>query len=209
MFRRHSLCFALIFLLPVVSTLGVANPSKPEASSPQIELKLTPEKSVIHPDDTLSLRVEIWNVGTEDTFVAQNIENIYFNAVLTLYLETKSGWQGSNQVGAADAIPEAHPDLAKTFVINWLTLRKHYYYGTVIYMDPRNYPPLEKPGHYRVKAQYTSRGISPAFAYNAARLNQEDIEKLPFKAWEGTVDSNVVSIQVRSPMKRSSATLPQ
>ena len=204
MCKRLGLCFVLIFLLPVVATVGVANSSRLEDSSPQLELKLMAEKSVIRPDEILSLKVEIWNVGAEDTFIAQGIWTTYFNSLLTLYLETKSGWQGANGRGAVDAVPDAHPDLAKTFVTNWLTLRRNYYYGTVVQMDPRDYPSLAKPGHYRVKAQYDSRGISPAFAYNAARLNPEDIERLPFKAWEGTVYSNVVSIQVRSPANQAS-----
>ena len=205
MCQRLVLFFALNLFFPLVATVGVANSSRAQESPQQIEVRLIPEKRVIRPDEPLRLKVEILNVGMESVLIPQNIEAVYINSQLTLYVEAGSQWGGSNSGGAADAIPESNPDALKTFVTNWLTLRANHFYGTVVLMDPRDYPQLRKVGHYRVKAEYRSGGISAAFAYNAARLNQEDIEKLPFKAWAGTEYSNIVSIQVRPPMKQNSS----
>jgi hypothetical protein len=103
--------------------------------------------------------VEIWNVGKQDVFVAQNIAGIYFNAGMRMYLEVGGHLQGSQIGVAADAMPESNPEVTKTFVTNWLTLRKDHYYGTYVYMDPEEFPQLHKPGHYRVKGEYISGGF--------------------------------------------------
>jgi len=97
----------------------------------------------------------------------------------------------------ADSIPEPDPDFEKTFVTNWLTLNKAHYYGTLVEMDPVEFPQLRKVGHYTVGAEYYSRGISSTPGWNGGYLKQEDIDKLPLKAWKGTIDSNFVTIQVR------------
>jgi hypothetical protein len=204
MCKRLVLCFALTLLFPIIAAVGTANSSIPQESPQQVELRLTPEKSVIRPGDSLKLKVEIWNVGMNDIIIAQNIGPTYINSELKLYLEMGSEWGGSIWAGAADRIPEPKPDVTKTFVTNWLTLRQNHFYGTIVYMEPKEFPELRKPGHYHVKAEYVSGGISAAFVLNAARLNQEDIEKLPFKAWAGTVYSNLVSIQVSPPTKQDS-----
>ena len=101
------------------------------------------------------------------------------------------------------AFPDSNPDLATTFVTNWLTLNKAHYYGTYVYMDPGDFPRLRVPGHYRVRAEYSSRGISSVPGWNGAYLKQEDLDKLPFKAWKGTTDSNFVRIQVNPRAKRT------
>jgi hypothetical protein len=196
---------ALLAVFLVTSTVPQENvsPSSKEEPSVQIEVKLIPTKQVIRPGETLKLKVEIWNVGKQDTFIAQNIAGIYFNAGMRMYLEVGGHLQGSQIGVASDAEPESNPEVTKTFVTNWLTLRKDHYYGTYVYMDPSEFPQLKKPGHYRVKGEYISVGISPNSAWSAARLNAEDIEKLPFKSWSGTADTNFVRIQVSAPMKQS------
>jgi hypothetical protein len=203
MCMRLALAVLVTLLSPIVEGAVIANSSGPQESSEKIEVRLVQEKSVIRSGETLKLQVEIWNVGTNDVIIAQNIDEPYWNAVLELSLEVGSQLHGPAAGMAADAIPESNPDLAKTFIDNWLTLRRNHCYGTFVYMDPMDFPQLRKPGHYRVRARYSSRGISSIGAWNAARLNQEDIDKLPFKPWNGTVESNFVGIQVRPQMKRS------
>jgi hypothetical protein len=179
MFRFFVTIFVMALL--VTSTAPQENVSSNTQGEPslQIEVKLIPLKQVIRQGETLKLKVEIWNVGNQDILIAQNIAGIYFNAGMRMYLEEGGHLQGSQELGTVDAIPQSNPDPIKTFVTNWLTLRKDHYYGTYVYMDPEAFPQLQKPGHYRVKGEYISGGISPNSAWNAARLNAEDIEKLP------------------------------
>jgi hypothetical protein len=193
---RLALAMSFTLLVPIAATTGIANGQAPKKSSPNIEVRLTTVQRVIHPGETLKLKVEIWNVGTEDVIIAQNIDATFGNSTLELFLEVNSALQGPNMLAVGDGIPEPNPDFVKTFVTNWLTLNKSHYYGTYVYMDPTEFPPLRKPGHYRVRAEYSSRGISSVPGWNGGYLKPEDIAKLPFQAWKGTADSNFVSIQV-------------
>jgi len=70
-------------------------------------------------------------------------------------------------------------------------------------MDPIEFPQLRKPGIYRIRAEYSSRGISSVPGWNGGWLKQEDVDKLPLKAWNGTINSNFASIQVIAPTKKT------
>lgn len=154
---------------------------------------------MIRSGERLKLRVELWNVGTNDVIIAQNIRETFGNSELRLFLETDS-LRDNEPIAVADGIPEPNPDFEKTFVTNWLTLNRAHFYGTYVYMDPIEFPRLRKPGHYRVGAEYYSRGISSTAGWNGGYLIQEDVDKLPLPALKGTINSNIVRIQV-SPKK--------
>jgi hypothetical protein len=194
---------SLTLILPIIATTGIANSQTPKESSPNIEVKLIAVKNLIRPGETLKFKVEIWNVGSDDIIIAQNIDVTFGNSTLELFLEVGSTLQGPNMRSVGDKIPESNPDFATTFVTNWLTLNKAHYYGTSVYMDPIDYPQLRKPGRYRVRAEYYSRGISSVAGYNGGYLKQEDTARLPFKAWKGTTNSNFVNVQVRAPMNKT------
>jgi len=155
---------------------------------------------MIRPGEVLKLRVELWNVGSDNVIIAQNIDATFGNSELRLFLETGSIREASpGSVG--DGIPDRDPDFERTFVTNWLTLNRGHFYGTYVYMDPIDFPHLRKPGRYRVRAEYDSRGISSTPGWNGGYLKQEDVDKLPFTALKGTIKSNVVRIQVSSRKK--------
>jgi hypothetical protein len=196
---RFAFVTLVSFLCPTLAGAQTANSPKTGESSPAIELKLIPETRVIRPGETLRIKAELWNVGTDEIIIAQDIEATFGDSDLELFLEVGSTLEGSNTHSVADSIPDPNPDLTKTFVENWLTLNEAHYYGTYVYMDPMSYPQLRKPGHYRIRAEYTSRGISSVPTWNGGWLKQEDIDKLPFKAWKGTINSNFVSIRVSTP----------
>ncbi len=198
-------CLKVLFasLSLIALTLQAGNPQNPRNSSPKIEVKLIPEKSAISPGETLNLKVEIWNVGADDIFIAQNINATFGNSILRLFVKVGSKREGPTGL-IADSIPEPDPDFEKTFVTNWLTLNKAHYYGTLVEMDPVEFPQLRKVGHYTVGAEYYSRGISSTPGWNGGYLKQEDIDKLPLKAWKGTIDSNFVTIQVRPRTSKNS-----
>jgi hypothetical protein len=181
----------------MVVTFGVGYRAAPADSTAKIEVRLAPEKTVIIPGETLKLKVEIWNVGADDILIAQKVDATFGNSVLRLFLETGSKRETSRGL-IADGIPEPDPDFEKTFVTNWLTLNKAHFYGTYVDMDPIEFPELRKTGRYKVGAEYFSRGISSTPGWNGGCLKQADIDKLPFKAWQGTIDSNLVTIQVRT-----------
>jgi hypothetical protein len=187
---------ALVALLsPIIASVQTSNPRSSSDSTTKIELKLVPEKATIRPGERLKLRVELWNLGTEDVIIAQNLDSTFGNSTFALFLGAAFGEETFGSI--SDRIPEpGRPDFEKTFVTNWLTLNKNHFYGTYVYMDPIAFPHLRKPGHYIVRAQYISRGISSTPGWNGGYLKQEDVEKLPFTALKGTINSNTVTIQV-------------
>jgi hypothetical protein len=200
---RFVLAALVAFLFPILAATQRRVLAAPLESSPKIELKLIPERAAIRAGETLKVKVEIWNVGDEDIVIAQHVDATFGNSELELLLEVGSTLRGSNIRSVADGIPDRNPDAAKTFVTNWLTLNKGHYYGTYVDMDPIGYPQLRKPGRYRIRAQYSSRGIASIPGYNGGWLKQEDIDKLPFKAWEGMANSNFATIQVNTSAKRA------
>jgi hypothetical protein len=187
---------ALVALLsPIIANVQKPNPRNSNDSSPKIELKLVLEKATIRPGERVKLRVELWNLGPEDVIIAQNLDSTFGNSTLGLILGAGFGEETSGSIG--DRFPEpGQPDFEKTFVTNWLTLNKNHFYGTYVFMDPIEFPHLRKPGQYKVRAQYISRGISSTPGWNGGYLKQEDVEKLPLSALKGTISSNTVTVQV-------------
>lgn len=192
---RFVLIALVVLLSPTIASVQTSNPRNSSDPTPKIELKLVPEKATIRPGERLKLRVELWNLGTEDVIIAQNLNSTFGNSTLALFLGAGLGEETFGLIG--DRFPEpGQPDFEKPFVSNWLTLNKSHFYGTYVYMDPTEFPHLRKSGHYTVRAQYFSRGISSTPGWNGGYLKQEDVERLPFTALKGTINSNTVKIQV-------------
>ena len=192
---RQSLMGLVVIVLTTISISPVASPQRNGNSTPELELKLAPESASLRQGEQLKLRIEIRNIGSEDIIIAQNIDARFGNSTLHLRLEGNSIREDESGM-AADGIPEANPDFEKTFVTNWLTLNRGHFYGTYIYIDPIEFPHLRQTGHYRVTAEYWSRGISSTPGWNGGYLKQQDVDNLPVRAFEGTLVSNVVSVQV-------------
>lgn len=164
-------------------------------SSPKIELRLVAEQTTIRPGESLKLRVELWNVSSEDVIIAQNVGQTSGNSELQLFLEFGAFREVGSRV-IADFVPKSDPDFENPFVTNWLTLNHGHFYGTYIFLDPMDYPHLRKPGRYKVRAVYYSRGISSTSGWNGAYLSSTDVENLPLTAFNGTINSRSIKIRV-------------
>jgi len=195
MCMRFVLVGLVALLSPIVAIVQTSSPRSSGNSTPKIELRLVPEKSTIRPGETLKLKIELWNIGSDDVIVAQHVGSKFGNSELRLFLE-KGPIREAGTGLFADGIPEPGPDFEKTFVKNWLTLNRGHFYGTYVYMDPIEYPHLRKPGQYEIRAEYVSRGISSTPGWNGGYLKQQDVENLPLSALKGTISSNTVRIRV-------------
>jgi hypothetical protein len=71
---RHVLVVLFVSLSPILVTQGWRHPAPPADSSPKIEVRLIPEKSVIRHGETLRFKLEIWNVGADDILIAQKVD---------------------------------------------------------------------------------------------------------------------------------------
>jgi len=192
---RSALLALMMLLSPILTRVQTPNPRTAIGPAPKIELRLIPETVTVRLGERLKLRVELWNVGSGDVIIAQNVDATWGNSELRLYLE-KGSIQEAGSGMVVDGIPQPNPDFEKTFVTNWLTLNSAHFYGTYVYMDPIDYPHLRKAGHYTIRAEYDSRGISSTPGWNGGYLKQEDVDRLPFPSLKGTIKSNVARIQV-------------
>jgi len=114
-------CLKVLFasLSLIALTLQAGNPQNPRNSSPKIEVKLIPEKSAISPGETLNLKVEIWNVGADDIFIAQISRHLrQFDSAAVV----KVGSKREGPTGLiADSIRNLTRTVEKTVVVtNWL-----------------------------------------------------------------------------------------
>jgi len=192
---HFTLAVWLVFLSTFFASAQTLTQEAASHSSPKLELRLFAAKSTIRPGEQLKLRVELWNVGSNDVIIAQNLDSTFGNSALSLILQTGLGGESHGSIG--DRFPEpGEPDFEETFLTNWLTLNKKHFYGTYVYMDPIDFPHLRKPGRYQVSAQYYSRGISSTPGWNGGFLRQADIDKLPLAVFQGSINSDVVTIRV-------------
>ena len=79
---------------------------------------------------------------------------------------------------------------------SWVPLGPGYSYGSVITINKTEFQFLGKPGQYSVQATYTSLGMEGPLNYNRLAASPEEIKKLPFPSWKGTIKSEPVSITI-------------
>jgi hypothetical protein len=86
--------------------------------------------------------------------------------------------------------------------MGWTSLPAGSFYGTVISMHSDEFPQLNRPGRWRLRGSYESAGDLSAevVCLDAAPIpnNKELIDNLPYKAWRGSVNTNIVWIEVVS-----------
>ena len=94
------------------------------------------------------------------------------------------------------------PPLAVELSKYWIALPPGHFYGGEVVLDSRSYERLGIPGRYRIEGQYHSAGFfvrddigNPLAAY------VEELKRLPYQAWEGTVCTNSVWIEVKGGKK--------
>ena len=129
---RFVLVALLALLSLIIASVQTSSPRITNDSTPKIELKLVPEKATIRPGERLKLKVELWNMGSDDVIVAQHIDSKYGNSELRLFLERGPIREAGTGL-AVDGIPKPDPDFERTFVTNWLTLNRGHFYGTYVY----------------------------------------------------------------------------
>jgi hypothetical protein len=188
---------------PPLEVSGVSDAFRQDEAgrSAELEIRISPTKSRVTLGDALSLRVEIWNVGTRNLFVCRD----FLSGPCDLRLSFDPLAKVEHFGLAADCVPyelETHPppsqkgDFAKTLVDDWIAISPSHFYGAAVELKPSWYPELKVPGHYRISARYSSGGLLEQHCYYKLRPFREDVTKLPAESWIGEIESNVVAVQV-------------
>jgi hypothetical protein len=191
----------LLSFLSLNSTLlssGLQGTQESKAGEASIELRLSVQKKVIRPGGSLEVRVEIWNTGSRDIFVGQNLDRWGSISELSLRLEGGIEPTGPGRASAGDSLHD--PNFVNVLTRYWLPLPPGHFYGRVVKMYPDSFPKLDKRGRYRLKAEYSCIGFPTGGingrGMNGFELDPEQSAKLPSKAWKGKIESNSVLIVV-------------
>jgi hypothetical protein len=189
----------LVFIaVSLLSSLG-QGPSLRPAGKSALVVQLSAKKSTIHPGGLLTLRVTIKNDGPEDLFIDRDIS--VADQRFILYIQHGSKREGPLVVVSSESLLDRTTPFASLLSRNFTVLGAGKFYGGEAVMDPKEYPQLLVPGRYLVRGEYSSRGFHEPGEGNPLMGREEEINKLPFKAWEGRVESNAIWIEVSKAAK--------
>jgi hypothetical protein len=195
---------ALIALLIGSSALA----GKPAGSTQEVlskneqtlRISILPTKQVYNVGELVELRLSLENVGKMTVFVGQYIRLGDWIYSTNIQVTDSSGRVSPERHWSHPYMTDYDPaetvlDAVTRF---WLPLRAGYTYSAVIKISGTDYDFLKKPGRYTVRASYTSLGMGEPLNYNRLAASPEDLKKLPFPSWKGTIKSDPVSITIRS-----------
>jgi len=187
----------------IYEPFALGNTRTQDMQGKQIEVRLIPKKKSIKAGEVLEVRVEIWNVSSKALFIKEAIYNLCAVSPLSLRLEL--GPPPKPQPGhgcASDCVFTAKESFVTRLLYHWTTLSPGNFYGTAVALDPDNFPQLNTPGRWRLRGTYKSIGdlsSSPCFDTAPIPDIKEQIKGLPYEAWQGTVDTNAVWVEVVRP----------
>ena len=170
-------------------------PQQIEQPAQDLKVKISPLKSAIAAGNTLVIRVEIWNIGTQDIFVCKQFEGVRLvYCGLDFSFEPAADAARSNW--SAIGISNEKETLAEALVKNWISIPPKHFYGTIMELSPGSYPELKTPGRYRISGRYFSGGLLMPTSYNGLLKHSEEVAQLPGKSWQGQVDTNSITVRV-------------
>jgi hypothetical protein len=174
------------------------------ADAGKLKVTIAADKTKIKAGESLVLRVQIYNIGSQSVYVATSFdgpENALSRLSVTLFRDGTLVDSGGVQRSAADYgryRPEdlkKHP-LANEFSKYWLVLRPGYAYGGQLVLDPTTFQTLSKPGKYEVRGTYSSSGFMSGGMNNPLATYIGELGQMPYQAWTGEVETNRVWIEV-------------
>ena len=171
-----------------------------DSDNEQIEVKLTPLKKSVKAGETLKVRVEVWNRGPKPIFIRQATYSLCASGPLSLRFELGPPVKPQQGVGCAgDCIYSRDDTFAAKLASEWTVLPSGAFYGTVDEMYPEAFPQLNTPGRWRLGGTYDSHSeLSLSLCWNLkpAPDEEEQLKKMRYQAWQGTIETNKVWIEV-------------
>ena len=176
---RPRLAFVIVQLILVglaFQSSSFSQSSTAEASS--LQLHLSAEQTRFRIGETIPLRIEIENLGTQDVFIAN-----YTDAPSSLLLSIRDV---SGKVYPDEEMSGSH--IQSAFNEWWTRVSVLHFYGINQKINTTSHPFLTKQGKYRITAKYVSKGgKTPANV-------QWGIPS--YTVWAGEIESNMIEIEV-------------
>ena len=192
-------CFAGTTQTSVAQVTTAATPT--EVGQPDIgarvEVRILALKSTLTAGEEVQLRVEVWNLGSQDAFICKDFQDaVRAYCTIRFTLSNSSGSFGPQILSAGDEFPVKRETFLNALATHWIAIPPNHFYGTVLKLDPTVYPVLQKPGRYQIKGEYRSAGFFAESYMNSLLTYRSEIEQLPYKAWQGVVETNAVAVKV-------------
>jgi len=192
---------ALLCTLLWTYALFAQSPPPSNDSEPQISVRISAEKTRLRLREDIPLHIEIWNIGKQDIFIFKDIQAAFYNELAYLDLTLYYGNQADRPIGlnASDCFcseRSSYPPLESELPRYWIAIPPQHYYGGEVVMRASLFRKLSVPGKYRIQGKYKSRGFLAQDINNPLLHYAEELNKLPYKAWVGEVETNSVWIEV-------------
>jgi hypothetical protein len=170
---------------------------EPGISEQKLVVRLSCSTPIIHGGDGIELRAAIFNEGPNPVFIFRNLRGAA-NEISRLSLFLQHGPKVDRPISnsAADFAPDHSQPFANQLAKWWILLAPGHFYGQKFYMDPRDFPQLNVPGRYRIRGEYVSHGFYLPTPNNPLQSYVSELEALPYKPWEGSVQTNSMWIEV-------------
>lgn len=193
---------ATVALHPLLEASGPSVPNTRVQAKQvgDLEVKISVEKPVVASGEPIQLRIEIWNIGTQDVLVCKEL----ISGPCDLRISFDPPAKVEHAVTTGDCVPyesTTHPPLqavefANALVKDWVSISPKHFYGGMIKLDPRNYPELRVPGRYRIRGAFSSGGLLDQPCYYKLKAFSKEVANLPAMSWRGDVETNSVLVQV-------------
>jgi hypothetical protein len=190
--------FCTVLLPRPVSEIAAParGPGGQSRERPEVEVRISAIKDKIAAGNSLSIRVEIWNVGSQDLFICKHFHGLRL-VYCDLDLTFQPSVEAARHVWAVDTIQDEKESVVDALTRNWTSIPPNHFYGSIIQLDPRYYPELNAPGHYRINGRFVSEGLLSTVYYNTLAKHPEEVAHLPGKSWKGEVETNSIRVDVR------------
>ncbi len=198
----HFIGFPLLVLFCL--TAGFASSQGSDNVNKQIEVRISPQSKVVRVGEPLEVRVEVWNVGSEQLFIEKDIYAPCADSSLSFRIDSGPPIRatGPGAGCAADCADDKKDSFASHLVKLCIPLPAGHFYGTVVRLPPYLFPQLQTPGHWRLQGKYSSNGNLPSSrCVFQVSSDPEQTAMLPYKAWHGVEDTNAVWVEVVGPSK--------
>jgi hypothetical protein len=195
---------ASAFCLATSVPLAFANFKAQGEPTKQIEVKLTPKSKTVRVGESLEVRVEVWNVGSEELFIEKRIYEPCIGSPLSFSLVggPPLNLQGLGAGCAADFGGAPRESPTTRLLERWVSLPVGHFYGTVVRLFPDFFPQLWRPGQWYLHGTYSSEGdLLSSVALNHVPSIPDQTAMFPYKGWKGEEEANVVQIEVVRPRR--------
>jgi hypothetical protein len=166
-----------------------------------LSLHFTQPTHSFTPDESFEIEAILKNEGAQTILVCRDIKIGPGNSQPCAWefsvRDAAGGYlPGPGCQSAADGgVPLKKEDFPAVLIKNWIALSPGYSYGTRINLK-NAFCRRPRPGRYQVIGVLTSSGLDGQSINNETAFYPQEIQKLPYPGWKGTIGSNKIWITV-------------